>query len=284
MNNEQGFLQYLLAKREIDVEAVKQVLFAYPYTISDMALRAYALQYIDQNADNILRGLDGEAFVEACVKNECMEVSAAKNFVEAVPRVGLRIAEAITETGVLSRAAVVSAYRAYERTEEPFLRHAVEALASGELAQEIFVYTEYIQVFLRAMEDFLAYPAVILPHEEITSVKKSLPQMVAQMIEGAMCMETAIAAEDNVFNALARAYAREEVAENEALAMDSVQEFLNVVNGNYAVRLDQRNMEVDLSIPRFGRKMKILPSRMLEIPLATPVGKCLVILATDRFV
>lgn len=283
MHNEQGFLQYLLAKGQLDVESAKRVLSAYPYAIPDFALRAYALQRIDGNADAFLKGVDGEAFVESCVNIGYMEESAARNFVETIPRAGLRTAETIAETGVLSRSAVAMEYRAYAKSEEPFLRRAMEALSGEELEQEIFVYTEYIQVFLRAMEDFLEFPAILLPHTEAESVKKESPQMVAQTIEGAMRMETAIAAEDHVFNALARAYAHEEVSENEELAIDSMQEFLNVVNGNYAVRLDQRNIEVDLSFPRFGRKMKILPSRLLEVPLAMPVGKCVVILATDRF-
>ncbi|BEU87720.1 hypothetical protein TAMA11512_11840 [Selenomonas sp. TAMA-11512] len=283
MHREQGFLQYLLARGKLDIASAKQVLAAYPHTVPDLALRAYASGLIHEAADSSLKGLIDVEFIAVCEEIGCMPESVAQNFVEFIPQPGLRMAETIAATGILSRSTVAEAYQAYVKTEESFLRQAMKALSDEELEQEIFLYTEYMNVFLRSMEDFLEFPAVVLPRTEVEDVKKEFSQMVAQTIEGAKCMETAIAGADGVFYALASAYAHEDIGENEELATDSMKEFLNVVNGNYAVLLDQRDIDVDLSLPRFGRKIKILPSRLLEVPLATPAGSCLVILATDRF-
>ena len=125
---------------------------------------------------------------------------------------------------------------------------------------------------------------VVVPQAE--SFAEGVPcRLVSQAITGGVSLVAGLEAPDAVFLALARRYSHEDFSELDDLAVDSLAEFLNVLDGFFAVRLGERDLELDLEIPRTAHALneKASPSKFLRLHLESPVGAFGLLLATDEF-
>ena len=107
---------------------------------------------------------------------------------------------------------------------------------------------------------------------------------VSQGFFGDVQLTTGIAAQPSVFLELARRYSGERFSEVDALAIDSMQEFLNVINGMCAIAFARKGIAVDLALPRHGCRLTAVASCPLCPKILTSYGSFHLVLAADEFI
>ena len=164
------------------------------------------------------------------------------------------------------------------------LGEAIECAAAGRLMEELPLYTEYVGVALQSFKRFMKIGCVIVPQAE--PFPAGTPRhIVSQAVTGGASLVAGIEAADDVFLDLARRYSREDFETLDDLAVDSLAEFLNVLDGFFAVRLGERGLELDLETPKMACALseKAAPSKLLRLPVESPVGAFALFLAADEF-
>ncbi|MBR2216596.1 MAG: chemotaxis protein CheX [Selenomonadaceae bacterium] len=152
-----------------------------------------------------------------------------------------------------------------------------------ELEQEIVYYDAYMALFMRYLEEYLSGEATIA---DATVSLEDLPtenHVAYQGMGGDWEIVTAIMAEEAPFLAFAQRYSGEELAELDDMAVDAVEEFLNVVNGFFSVQLakGEPTMELDLEPPQYARDVEPLGSHLLSLRLHLDFGDIYVLLSSD---
>ena len=171
-----------------------------------------------------------------------------------------------------------------EGTDEHPAMTAVRRLAGPELQMEVEAYSEYMELLMDSLMDFLEAPAVIdtqmVPPDETSAVFYA----VSQRMDGDMSIVSGIMAESREFAELATRYSEEQFdAPEDEYAMDSLEEFLNVVNGVFSVREAVKDEEIDLEVPRHGKLMNPMGNQQLVLRVYADFGMFYVVLATDEF-
>mgnify|MGYP002624539833 CR=1 FL=1 len=164
--------------------------------------------------------------------------------------------------------------------------YAVRHLNKGHDDFEESYYEEFMELFMEELMDFLKTPAVISlePVEKSAFSGMGKTHAASQRVDGDLCIVTGIIGGDACFLELASRYAQEEITDIDDLAVDSIEEFLNVLNGAYMVQLAKRDLETDLETPRWGRNIVPHGSRQLVMRVCTDFGSFYAVLATDEFI
>ena len=89
-------------------------------------------------------------------------------------------------------------------------------------------YSSFAELFVHSFKRFMDTP-VVVNSKEVLVEAASLSHMVSQKLVGGVTMVTGIQAENGVFLEMARRYSHEDIKEVDALAVDCLCEFLNVV-------------------------------------------------------
>ena len=82
---------------------------------------------------------------------------------------------------------------------------------------------------------------------------------------------------------MASSYSGEVIPTLNDMAVDSVSELLNVVNGIYAVELARQHLEVDLEMPRSAQMPASPQPNKLILKVSAASGELYLILAKEEF-
>jgi len=163
------------------------------------------------------------------------------------------------------------------------VRTAVERAAGGAWGEELEMYSDYMELFLDSMNKFMHTEAVVSPVLAEASVEGEA-RASSQRIGGDVSLVTGLVASDPVFLELARRYSEEDLAEIDELAVDSLEEFLNVINGIFTIDLARKKVDAELGLPRSGENVQPHSSRQLCLRIYTAFGSFRVVLAVDEFI
>lgn len=170
-----------------------------------------------------------------------------------------------------------------EADEHPVMT-AVRRAAGEELLLESEAYSEYMELFMDSLMKFLKTPAAIDPEPVPRHEQSDVFNAVSQRMDGDLSIVSGILAEDAQFVELAARYSGEEVSRPEdELAVDSLEEFLNVVNGVFSRQKAMKNEEIDLEVPRCGRLMTPEANQQLILRVYADFGVFYVVLSSDEF-
>ena len=89
---------------------------------------------------------------------------------------------------------------------------------------------------------------------------------------------------DDVFLELAKRYSQEELPEIDELAVDSVEEFLNVVNGLFTIHLAKEKLTAELGLPKSGENVQPTGRDQLRLKVITAFGSFEAVLSADEFI
>lgn len=160
---------------------------------------------------------------------------------------------------------------------------AIVKLCGSKLEAEAPLYADYAELFVRSVSRFMD-TTVTINTEEPFMPPDGHTHIVSQAILGDISLVTGIFAADSVFLELARRYSCEQLSEVDGLACDSVTEFINVLNGLFAVDLAKRDMEVDLDIPKITADEEPLGNKQLIVRIETNFGYFYMVMAVDEFI
>ena len=178
--------------------------------------------------------------------------------------------------------------KVYQEKELITVGHALNQAAMKDLnfeslEEEYILYTEYTDMFLRAVSKFMHVDAFInLKPDPFSGEEGKIT--ISQRLNGDIDLITGIMAEESTILAMARKYSQEDIDEVDELAIDSVAEFLNVTNGLYIVNLSNRNLNVDLE--PFHSAKNVLPAGNKQIVIRIDIeeGSFDLILAADEII
>ena len=156
-------------------------------------------------------------------------------------------------------------------------------MAAGDAYEaELELYITYMELFIDAMREILGLETII----DVTQVIDDEAEPfygVSQNISGDVDITVGIIATEAVYLKLAACYSEEEFAEVDELAVDSLEELLNVINGLFCIELANDKIEAELGIPRTMRNVTPKGTHQLQLKVYNRLGSFKVILAADEF-
>ena len=283
MSNDLLFPQFLLNRGVLDAAEVR--IFLERMLTAKVDVPVQALFHGVATAVDLasLGALSGAEFRASAEREGVLTASQLYNLGEAIAGEGCRFAQALLDAGRLDYEDLEKLLSDFKRAGEHPLSEAIKRTANGRVAEDLPLYTEYVGVAMLAFKRFMKIACVVVPQADFA---ENMPRrLVSQAITGGVSLVAGLEAPDAVFLALARRYSHEDFSELDDLAVDSLAEFLNVLDGFFAVRLGERDLELDLEIPRTAKALnaKASPSKFLRLHLESPVGAFGLLLATDEF-
>lgn len=162
------------------------------------------------------------------------------------------------------------------------VRTAVLRAAADAFPEAIGFYSDYMELFMDSLRDLAGMEAVVgggpLPTREMEP-----SYAVSQCISGDFNLTIGLIANEAMYLELARRYSHEDLTEVDDLAVDSVEEFLNVVNGLFCIELANQKTEAELDIPHSGKNIHPCGNHQLCLRIYTAVGSFQAVLAADEF-
>lgn len=156
--------------------------------------------------------------------------------------------------------------------------------AAGENDQEILeIYAEYMELLLDSLQSMAGTQAVLSP-VSITDMAWEPNHGTSQSIKCVLGFVPGIIATDDVFLELARRYSQEELPEIDDLAVDSVEEFLNVVNGLFTIQLAKEKITAELGLPLSGENVQPGGKNQLRLRVITAFGSFETVLSAEEFI
>lgn len=160
------------------------------------------------------------------------------------------------------------------------VRTAVMRAADGAWEDRIEWYSRYAELFIEKLRDMMHTEAVVAQLPSIEE-EPAPAHAVFLRIEGDISFVSGLAARDAVFLELARRYSGEPLDTVDEMAVDSIQEFLNVVNGLFCIELANSGMEGELSLPRWRKNVRIQGAKRLCLRIYTSFAAFQLILFAD---
>jgi len=195
----------------------------------------------------------------------------------------LSVAQAIISRGFMSLAELGKALEEYRDNNqlsihESFSKSEFNKICCRDFEEVRELYVEYTELFLEALVKFLDIEGVIVASTEIESKEKWL---ITQRMNGEVDLGTGLLLIDEVVLKIAEQYSKEAIDGVDQFALDSVAEFLNVVNGLFVIALSNRNLDVDIQPQKFGKGVIPSGNKRVAINIETKVGLIQLLIASD---
>lgn len=231
----------------------------------------------------------GSLFAEEAVTQGQLTTLQKRSLEELQTTTNLDFAQGmIDEHFVSSYQELEKLVKSYQDKEMITVGHALNQAAMKDLnfeslEEEYMLYSEYTDMFLRAVSRFMHADAFInLSPDPFSGEEGKIT--ISQRLNGDIDLITGIMAEESTILAMARKYSQEDIDEVDELAIDSVAEFLNVTNGLYIVNLSNRNLNVDLEPFHFARNVLPAGNKQIVIRIDIEEGSFDLILAADEII
>ena len=223
-----------------------------------------------------------EEFAVRAQERGLLTKSQLVNMHQAIAGRDACFAQVLLDSQLVDYAKLEHAFRQCELAEPNPVVAAVESARIHEIGQDMAFYGEYVDAFFRSLLRFMDTDAVVVPESTLLHIAEET-YAVSQRLSGDLNLAAGIMADERVFLEMARRYSHEDIELVDDLAVDSIAEFLNVMNGLFAVNLSQRDMDVDLEMPRSACNVRPDGSHQLMLRVFTDFGSFVLVLATDEF-
>jgi CheY-specific phosphatase CheX len=281
--NSQYFAQYLLNTGELPIETIRQLLGRASKRKPQLPVLAMQHGMVTATQIEELGEDSNSKFVAAAIERGLLTKVQVKNLQEAVAGDNLRFAQAMIDKKIISYVEMEKLLKRYSKAKQNPLQEAVNKVADKGLEKEIGYYGEYTELFIHSFARFMGVPTVI-EIETMDLREEACPtHMVSQRLSGDLGLVASIVAKDEVFVEMARRYSGEDISRLNELAIDSMEEFLNVINGLYAVNMAKRQMEIDLELPHTVKNMLPAGNLQLMLRIDASIGSFLLVLGSDEF-
>ena len=232
--------------------------------------------------DGVLTADDVRALLPKCEAAEpCDEILAAAQEKKATE--STKFAQALVDEGRLVMADaldLIEKYSAEDADAHP-VATAVGKLADESIDYELPSYCEFCEIFLRSFIRFMDTSAVVSVEPPIFG-DVSDTHIVTQKLSGDLTFVTGMFTSDDMFVEMAKRYSHEDIEEVDELAIDSLQEFLNVINGLFAVDMAKQQRDIDLDAPQVIANSMPGGSNTLKVEVISGIGDFVLMTATDE--
>ncbi len=278
--------QYLLNEGIMQPEEIEALLKNVKGTELQLPLIALRRQLAEPEFLDEQKLFSTESFLQAVRQKGILTEEQIDQLSREQERPCMLFAQYLLNTGMLDYRELAVYFRDREQMQESPVHRAVGMLCGQQLAEEAPFYSSFMEIFMDSLMDFLHAPAVIsvelVPEAEFADGLSI--HAASQRMNGDMSIVTGILAENAKFLELACRYSEEALSEIDEMAIDSIQEFLNVINGIYSIQLAEQKVQVELEVPRWGTVVVPHGHRQLVMRVCTDFGRIYVVLAADEFI
>lgn len=281
--NSHYFSQFLLNRGKINADDVKRLLSLSASVKPQLPIMAVRQGLLNAAQVADLATLPANDFTEAVVERGLLTSAQVENLLQTVTGESLSFAQAMLDEGS-SLSELEMLFKEFDECKEMPICEAVGKAAGAELENELPSYVAFTEVFMRSLVRFMDTPAVINVAEPFIFGGAESSHIVSQELVGDVSLVTGIYATDDVFIELAKRYSCEPLETVDGIAIDSLMEFINVLNGLYAVELSRNDQEADLEAPKWAENQEPLGNQQLVLRIDTGFGSFALIMAADEFV
>lgn len=278
------FAQYLLNEGKITQTDIFELLKNAAENKADTPITALRKGMLSAEQIASIKGdASGEGFLREAGKNGLLSAVQMEELRSAVRDEDLAFAQVLLDRKLITFAELADLFKAYDALEVSPIRTVVKkrALETG-LEMEADRYAAFSELFIHSLKRFMDTTVVVNTCEPIHE-SAELSHIVSQRLLGGVSMVTGVYAKDEVFLEMARRYSHEDIQSVDALAVDCICEFLNVVNGLFAVDAARDDMEIDLDMPRVSENSEPEGNFQLVLVVDTGFGEFALVLAGDEF-
>lgn len=283
----QYFAQYLLNKRLLSANQVRELLEEEQG--HRVKLGVIAMNQGLMNAEQVafvhqLQVRFDKRFGEVAVDEGFLTEEQLDKLLKTQESGNLNFGQAALNKKFMTLAQLEDALREYNNDNKLAVNQAIHEIEIAkidfsEIEEAKELYSEYVDLFLRALLRFMDTPSIILPEQQEA---QGTTWLISQRMTGEVGLTTGLQLSEEVLLEMARRYSQEELEEVDDLAVDSVAEFLNVVNGLFIVNLSNRHVEIDLEPQKCGKDVHPLGNKRVVILLETNFGEVRLIVAADE--
>ena len=280
----QYFAQYLLNTGVLDIETVRQLLLKASKKKAQLPVLAMHQKNLTAAQIEPLQQLSAAKFTAAALEQGLLSKTQVRALQEKAAEWDLRFAQAMIDKQSVSYAQLADLFARYEKVVLSPLQEAVVQAAGEGIEKELGDYSEYVELFSYAFTRFMGViPVVELEKPAMPTPDTKRLHMVSQRMSGDLGFVAGMIAYDDIFLELSRHYSGEDFSELSELAIDGMEEFLNVVNGLFAVELAKREVDIDLELPHTVRNSIPIGNLQLVLRMDCAYGAFGLILSSDEF-
>lgn len=269
------FTEYLLSEKKIsesDFELVKQ---AQTKTRVKLGLIAVSEKMItEKQADEINRkqAVLDKRFGDIAVDLGYLTADQVSRLLELQGNPYMLFSQAITDNNIMSLADVEASFDAFIKS-NGFGDAAAVAIKNDDIDNIIPLYVdgasenmvEIISVAIRTLNRLISTDLSIKKGYKADSYKYDF--LAAQSLEGDFNVKLSISGGKEGALKIASIFAREEFDQIDLDSLDSMGEFINIVNGLFATALSYRKIQVELMAPEYSENAGEMAGDIFVIPL-----------------
>lgn len=284
----QYLAQYLLNNHLLTPEQVRDALEAaqgYGVKLGALAMNQGMMDARQVEIVHQLQGRHDKMFGEVAVSEGFLTENQVTQLLKAQKQSALSFGQAIIDRKFMTIKELERVTAEAENNNQLAAHQALGEIDIGkidftEIEELKELYSEYVELFLRALTRFMDTAGVIVDIKE-PSVRAQNTWLISQSMTGDVSISSAVMISEPVLLEMARRYSKEELARVDALAVDSVAEFLNMTNGLFAMNLSDHNREIDLKPQKCGKNVVPLGNKTVVIHISTGFGTIRLIIASD---
>lgn len=287
MRTDKFFPQYLFNTNEITGDKLRHLLEVAPKAEASLAVRALRkfntpgqlfLEMYSQDDDVVGKKLTAAKIVDekglADLRSESGDA-------------GLNFIQSLLDTEMYTPAQVLELLKKFDDDPCPICA-VMEKECKGNFDQERDSLCEYVKSFVDSLDRFTGELAIISGAQGVNPFYAMgvMPQEfngVSQLIGGGGSLVSGIVAVDEVWCGLASCYSGETIPLLNDMAVDSVSELLNVINGIYAVEMARKHLEMALDTPRSAQMPAFPQPKKLILKVSIACGEFYLVLAKEEF-
>ena len=189
-------------------------------------------------------------FVVAALEENYLNALQLDELKKAVPDRSACLGQVLLEEGIVDIHTLAKLFEDSKDEDSHPVDDVIKEMleAQGWDAHEHAYIREYVKLFLRAMRKFMHTEALIIPNEDLDLVDATY--LIYQSMGGALRLTVGCRMTGNVLLAMAGRFSGEEETEVNEMAIDSIEELANVINGLYIVNMSGHSHDMDLDMPR----------------------------------
>ncbi|NLL76517.1 MAG: hypothetical protein GX235_04640 [Clostridiales bacterium] len=286
----QIFGRFLVGNNLISEEKLEKALEFQKKARVKLGLIAVAEKLLSEEQANIInrrQAQEDRKFGDIAVELGYLTENQVERLLKLQGNPYLVFVQSMTETGIMTLEEIEKAMDLY-RKETGFTLTDMEDLKSGDADRivPLFVKSDNVRtqelsgVAIRTIIRLIDSQIAIGRSEETDNYE--FEDIAIQDVKGEHNITLGLSGEENSLLTVASTFAKEEFADMDLYAFDSVCEFINCVNGLYASALSLEGIQVDMVPPMYYQKGIIkTKEKALVIPVYIKNRKVEIFVATD---
>ena len=266
------FGNYLIRKGVIDTEQLKQIKTSQARTRAKLGLIAQAEKLITKEQADAINEKQATLdcrFGDIAVEMELMTRDQLKRLLGMQSSPYITFTQAVSDLGLMSVEEVDKNLSDYQK-EMGYTSMDMDAIKSGDidrimpllLPEELpWGAAEHVVAAIRTINRLVCDDIYV--KSSVISKSYDAAGYAMQNIHGDFESSTAIAGEEEGMLAVASGFAKEEFKKLDEEALDSVAEFVNIIDGLFATAISLDQVDVSLSPPEMSAKEANLRSDMI---------------------